>query len=817
MAAQAPVSAALGAGEAAYGVSGLRAVSRMQRLGLVFTRAGVQISSGRLRLGLGLVAYGHGRALRPVGVTVPLSHKNRVLYRLGGVREWFANGPLGLEQGFDVSRRPAGHGRLVLSIAVAGDLRMRTADGAVLFSGAGVSLRYAGLVATDARGRKLPASLTLTGGRLVISVDDRDASYPLHIDPIVQQAELSASDGVANGLLGISVAVSGSTIAAGAPSHAVGGNASQGVVYVFTQTDGVWSQTAELTASDGAVNDQLGQSVAVSGSTIAAGALNHVVGGNGAQGAVYVWTEPMTGWANATQTAELTASDGATDAFLGRSVAVSGSTIAADRGGSGGAVYVWTEPTNGWANATQTAELTVSNGRVDYGLGVSGSTIAAGAADQTVGGNAYQGAVYVWTEPTNGWANATQTGELTASDGAAGDYLGYAVAVSGSTIAAGDGGHTVGGNESQGAVYVWTEPTNGWANATQTAELTASNGAANDYLGGAVAVSGSTIAASAADQTVGSNAYQGAVYVWTEPTNGWANATQTTELTASDGAANDYLGGAVAVSGSTIAASAPHHTVGSNANQGAVYVFIAPPASTLPPAISGSATAGQVLTEAHGSWSDTPTGYAYQWEACDSSGNSCSAIAGATGQTYQLIAGDVGDTIRVQETASNAAGSSGPASSAATGVVQAASTGGGGSSPSGGTTTTPSSLGRGGAKAAATSGSAVSEILVCAGTSSQTCTFTETLTVLETLHGSTLVAVSASAGRPANTKKKTVTVGSKRVTLSGGQSERVKLTLNSTGAALLKKRGSLPLTFTVKQGHQTLHSEKVTFKKPKKK
>ncbi len=94
------------------------------------------------------------------------------------------------------------------------------------------------------------------------------------------------------------------------------------------------------------------------------------------------------------------------------------------------------------------------------------------------------------------------------------------------------------------------------------------------------------------------------------------------------------------------------------------------PTKTAPPTISGTAQQGQRLTESHGSWSNSPTSYSYQWEDCDSSGGSCSAISGARSQTYTLTAGDVGHTIRVQETASNAGGPSSPATSNATTAVK---------------------------------------------------------------------------------------------------------------------------------------------------
>jgi hypothetical protein len=96
------------------------------------------------------------------------------------------------------------------------------------------------------------------------------------------------------------------------------------------------------------------------------------------------------------------------------------------------------------------------------------------------------------------------------------------------------------------------------------------------------------------------------------------------------------------------------------------------PVDLSPPAIAGTAGLGQLLTESHGSWSNAPTGYTYQWEDCDSAGNNCFATAGATGQTHLLTVADVGHTLRVTETASNAAGPGSPAVSAATPAVSAA-------------------------------------------------------------------------------------------------------------------------------------------------
>ena len=79
----------------------------------------------------------------------------------------------------------------------------RGGDG-VIFAARGrqSSLAYRGLIVTDARGRRLPASIELAPGRLLLRVSDAAARYPLTIDPFVQLAKLTASDGAASDLVG---------------------------------------------------------------------------------------------------------------------------------------------------------------------------------------------------------------------------------------------------------------------------------------------------------------------------------------------------------------------------------------------------------------------------------------------------------------------------------------------------------------------------------------------------------------------------------------------------------------------------------------
>lgn len=77
------------------------------------------------------------------------------------------------------------------------------------------------------------------------------------------------------------------------------------------------------------------------------------------------------------------------------------------------------------------------------------------------------------------------------------------------------------------------------------------------------------------------------------------------------------------------------------------------PASVSPPAISGTPQQGQTLTASPGTWSADDATFAYQWQHCDAAGANCTAIAGATAQTYVVSPSDVGATLRVVVTASN--------------------------------------------------------------------------------------------------------------------------------------------------------------------
>ena len=99
------------------------------------------------------------------------------------------------------------------------------------------------------------------------------------------------------------------------------------------------------------------------------------------------------------------------------------------------------------------------------------------------------------------------------------------------------------------------------------------------------------------------------------------------------------------------------------------------PVNTSLPTISGTTQVGQALTAGNGTWSNSPTSFAYQWLRCNAGGNNCANVANGTQKAYTLVGADAGRTIRVRVTATNADGSAAAESSQTVPITPAGSTG----------------------------------------------------------------------------------------------------------------------------------------------
>lgn len=191
------------------------------------------------------------------------------------------------------------------------------------------------------------------------------------------------------------------------------------------------------------------------------------------------------------------------------------------------------------------------------------NTAVVGAPNDDTAAGVDAGSVHVYSWNGMLW---TEQAVLTASDAAEGDLFGSSVAIHKDTIVVGAPSRAKGSDLSAGAAYVFVRTGTTW---TQQGLLTASNSAAFDFLGIAVAVSKDTAALGALNN-VGLEADAGSVYVFERSGTSWSQADQ---LTASDGQYNDQMGRCVAIDGDTIATGAQGDDNASGTNAGAAYVF----------------------------------------------------------------------------------------------------------------------------------------------------------------------------------------------------------------------------------------------------
>ncbi len=383
------------------------------------------------------------------------------------------------------------------------------------------------------------------------------------------QAQLIDANGRPQDFLGVSVAIDGDLVVAGAFGDDVGANSKQASAFLFSRTGTVWTQRQHLTASDGADTDRFGNCVAISGNTIIVGANTDDIGSNFDQGSAYAFRVLSTNWS---QEAQKVAADGSTSDQFGNAVAISGDTAVVgafldDVGANTnqGSVYVFIRNGTAWS---QQAQLTASDGAASdqfgFSVAIYGDTVVIGSYLNNVGANSTQGSAYVFVRSGTTW---TEQAQLTASDGAASDRFGYSVAVSGNTAIVGSYLDNVGANSDQGSAYVFTRSGTTWS---QQAQLIASDGGATDQFGQSVSLYGNTAVVGAAFADVGANTNQGEAYVYLRSGTTWA---EQQILTASDAAAQDSFGYSVSISDEILIVGAFGDDIGANVNQGSTYVF----------------------------------------------------------------------------------------------------------------------------------------------------------------------------------------------------------------------------------------------------
>jgi hypothetical protein len=305
------------------------------------------------------------------------------------------------------------------------------------------------------------------------------------------QQTLSASDDEteADDSFGFSVAISGDTIVVGALGDC-GGGLLAGAAYVYVRTGTSWTLQQKLIASDATAFAVLGMSVAISGDTIVAGAYGDASAGY-MTGAAYVFQRQGTTW---TEKQKLTASDAAPDNGFGQYVAISRNTIAigapsnsSDQAHYSGAVYVFINDGSVWTEQQKLkARDAAESEQLGYCVAISGDTIVASAPGEIVGMHTY-GAAYIFERNGTSWSEQRK---IIDRDKARTDGFALRVAIDGDTIVIGD----TTDNEAApwgGAAHVYTRRGNAGWSLHQT--LVANDAAYPDFLGSSVAISGNTI------------------------------------------------------------------------------------------------------------------------------------------------------------------------------------------------------------------------------------------------------------------------------------------------------------------------------------
>jgi FG-GAP repeat/Bacterial Ig domain len=602
---------------------------------------GWQLRGGGVRAGFGsgpvrLDAAAGTVSMSLAGASGPwTAHGNRVTRFAGPVREWYAAGPLGIEQGFTVSRHPrAGAGRrLTLALSVSGSLAARAGRSQLRFiSRAGrVGVLYGGLQARDAGGRRLAATLSLRHGRVVIGVDDRGARYPVTIDPLVQQgAKLTPSDESGPGAVGISVALSsdGNTALVGGDSD----NRANGAAWVFTRSGGNWTQQGPKLTAGGAPADAaaaFGSSVALSGDGNTA-----LIGGDfdGAAGAAWVFTRSGSTW---TQQGSKLVGTGATGgAGFGSSVALSASgntaLVGGPNSGSGnvGAAWAFSRGSGGtWSPLGSTLAATGESPAGEFGTSVA---LSSDGVTALVGGsNDSGGTGSAWTFVLNS-GSYTQQAKLSPSD-AAGTHAAF-----GTSVALSSDGNTalVGGpgDGTQGAAWVFTRTLSIWSQ--QGLKLTAGDAATGSGLGSGVALSSDGNVALIGGK--GDAGGDGAAWLFGRAGSTWAQ--QGSKLT---GQGENLVG----TFGQSVALAADGQTalIGGNndsSGAGAAWAF-APPAPTCANASSATPAGGGAVTVSLPC--SGPAGAALSYAIVSGPGQGSLGPVGAGGQVrYSSRSGYVG-------------------------------------------------------------------------------------------------------------------------------------------------------------------------------
>ncbi|MCH8165011.1 MAG: hypothetical protein IH889_05325 [Planctomycetes bacterium] len=395
---------------------------------------------------------------------------------------------------------------------------------------------------------------------------------PAAVSPVIAQCQLQkllASEGTANDRFGRAVAIDADLLILGA-SGDFGNEFLSGSAYIFRANRSSWTEETRLIASDGEASDYFGGSVAVSGDVVIVGAPSDdgpPPGQNFGSAYVYRFDPKTSAW----DETKLTAADGAHMDHFARSVAINGDVAIAgshgddDNGTGSGSAYIfrYDPDTSAWAQETKLLASDGAEGdRFGASVAMSGQLALVGASEDGDNGM-YSGSAYVfrYDPDTSAWI---EEAKLLASDGAALDWFGRSVAISGDHLIVGAAEFYSG---RPGKAYIYHFDGSKWIEQTT---LRAVDGALEDHFGEVVAIEdGMAIVGVRMDDDNGEDSGSAYVYRFDLDTSMWV---EQAKLLASDGSAGDQFGDAVAVGNGQVIVGAPFDQ-DNGPDSGSAYIF----------------------------------------------------------------------------------------------------------------------------------------------------------------------------------------------------------------------------------------------------
>jgi hypothetical protein len=322
--------------------------------------------------------------------------------------------------------------------------------------------------------------------------------------------------------------------------------------------------------TSGASNDYFGNSVSISGNYAIVGAYQDDIGANADQGSASIYQYNGCNWV---LMQKITDATGDTNDFFGTSVSISGNyaivgapydNVGAN--GSQGSVSIYQYLAGSWVLMQKITDATgAASDFFGFSVSISGNYAIVGAYGDDVGANANQGSASIYQWNGSSWALMQK---ITDATGATNDFFGNSVSISGNYTIVGALGDNVGANTDQGSasIYQW----NG-SNWVLMQKITDADGADLDAFGVSVSIFGNYTIVGANRDNVGANTDQGSASIYQYNGSSWVLMQKITDAS---GAGGDSFGYSVSISGNYAIVGANQDDVGANADQGSASIYV---------------------------------------------------------------------------------------------------------------------------------------------------------------------------------------------------------------------------------------------------